>query len=300
MLASGRSRFGSFRGTKWRHEWVRAFCIAIALIQLVMGFALFRQFDWAINGWPLPDVRMTHIFLASIAASIAAPCAWAAWRNELGALRAIGFELMIGVPAVGLYLLGLAADRRERDLAVAGVAALVFGAVWAVIFWWSRQVPLRNSRPLPGVIRASFAGFCAILVVVGGALTAQVDNVFPWTVSPEMSTVIGLIFLSAALLFAWIVAHPEWAYGEMSLTGFLAYDLVLFVPYLDLWRNRNDSATVSSYYGNPSNAVASDGGINELSLAVYLTVLAISAVLAVGMYAWRFAKPPAPLMAHGG
>src|SRR5680860_263630 len=108
MIAFAHVRSGLLHVTDRQIQWVRAFCIAVALIQLTGSIGLYRQSDWAINGWPLPDVRMTYIFLASIAAAIAAPCAWVAWRKELGALRAIGFELMIGVPAVGLYLLGLA------------------------------------------------------------------------------------------------------------------------------------------------------------------------------------------------
>jgi len=293
MLAPGLFRSQPFQVTDRQLRWVRGFCILVALGQVAAGIGLLRQFDWAIGGWPLPDVRMTYIFLASIAASIAAPCAWVAWRNEPGALRAIGFELMIGVPAVGSYLLWLAADRRDRDLAVTGIAALVFGAVWAMIFWWSRQVPLRDSRPLPRLYRASFIVFGGILTVVGGALALQVENVFPWTISPETSTVIRIIFISAALLFGWIVAHPEWVYGEMALTGFLAYDLVLLVPYLDLWRNRGDVSTISSYYGAPSvSSGVSDNGINELSLAVYLTVLVVSAILAIGLYVWGHVKQP--------
>jgi hypothetical protein len=274
---------------------VRAFCIVVAVSQAIGGFGLFRQFDWAINGWPLPDVRMTYIFLASIAAAIGAPCAWVAWRNELGAIRPMAFELMLGLPAVGAYLLWLAADRGHRGFILLGLAALAFGAIWVWLYWWSRQVPMIDARPLPGVFRWGLASLCAVLVVLGGALAFQADNVFPWALSPEISTVIGLIFLSAALLFGWIVAHPAWAFGEMALTSFLAYALVLAGPYLDLWRNRNDVSVVSSYYGDPSDAGGVlDNGINERSLLVYLVVLAFGAGLAIGIFAWgRFRRPAA-------
>jgi hypothetical protein len=298
MIAREHSGFGTSDAHERLHRWVRALCVVLVLVQIPFGIGLYRQAAWATDLWPLPDVRMTYIFLASIVAAIAAPLAWAAWRNELGVLRAIGFELMLGMPAVGLYLLWLASDRREWDLAVVGIMLLVFGAVWAVVAAWAGRVQLVDPRPLPGIIRASFVGFCCILIPVGLALTLQRDDVFPWRLSPANSTVSGLIFLSAALLFAWIVVHPGWAYGEMALTSFLAYDLVLFAPYLDLLRGRNDAATVSSYYGDPG-AAATDNGINELSLTIYLAVLAFSALVAMAMYLWGYVARPVARVATG-
>lgn len=291
MATSGRFRPASFRVTDRQRTLVRAFCVAVAISQAIGGFGFFRQLDWAIDSWPLPDVRMTYIFLASIAAAIGAPCAWAAWRNELAVLRPIGFELMSGLPPLGGYLLWLAIDREDRTLAIAGAAFLGFAIVWALLYLWARHVPLKDARPLPGVFRVCFAGICTLLVVLGGALMFQVDDIFPWTISPEMSTVIGFVFLSAALLFGWIVAHPMWAFGEMALTSFLSYGLVLAGPYLDLWRNRNDEETVTSYYGGASYVVGvGDNGINEGKLLFYLAVLAFGVLLAAGIYAWGFAR----------
>jgi hypothetical protein len=296
---SARFRSGSFRVTDRQRTLVRAFCVAVAVTQGIGGFGLFRRFDWAVNGWPLPDVRMTYVFLASIAAAIGAPCAWVAWRKEFRALRPMGFELMLGLPPVGGYLLWLAADRDSRGFLLLGLAALAFAAIWAWLYWWSRHVPLVDTRPLPGLFRWSLAGLCAILVVLGIALTAQVEDVFPWALAPEISTVIGLIFLSAALLFGWIVAHPAWAFGEMALSSFLAYAAVLAGPYIDLWRNRNDGATVTSYYGAPDVAVgAIDNGVNERSLVAYLAVLAFGACLAIGIFAWGYFHRTSPGKRH--
>jgi hypothetical protein len=278
----------TFSVSERQRGWVRIICIATVLIQIPLGVGLYRQAAWATGLWPLPDVRMTYILLSAIVATTATLLAWAAWRDEPGAVRAIGFELMVATPAIGLYLLWLALDRREGDLTASGVAFIAFGLACAVLGRSVRQVPLADPRPLPDLFRWSFVGFCCVLIPVGVALVLQVEDILPWAVSSENSTVIGLIFLSAAALFIWIIRHPRWAYGEMALTSFFAYDLVLVVPYVDLLRNRNDTATVSSYYGgDPSYAVvAGDNGINERSLAVYLTVLAVSAVLAVGIHVW--------------
>jgi hypothetical protein len=253
----------------------------------VLAVGLYRQVAWATSLWPLPDVRMTYIFLASMAAAIGAPLAWAAWRNELGTLRAIAFGGMIGVPAMGVYLLWLGMDRRDLEITVPGIALIAIGATWAVILMWLRNEPLRDRRPLPGVFRVSFIVIVGILLLVSGYLTLQVEDIFPWTLTPETSTMIGLIFLTAALLFVWVIAHPMWAFGEMALAGFLAYDLVLFFPYVDLVRNRNDATTIADYYGGATYVVAaSDNGINEVTLVIYLGVLAISTILAIGIFVW--------------
>jgi hypothetical protein len=287
MLASTHLQSMSFHLTDRQRAWARVACMAGALMLGVLAVGLYRQVAWATSLWPLPDVRMTYIFLASMAAAIGAPLAWAAWRNELGTLRAIAFGGMIGVPAMGVYLLWLGMDRRDWEITVSGIALIAIGAIWAVILMWLRNEPLRDRRPLPGVFRVSFIVIVGILLLVSGYLTLQVKDIFPWTLAPETSTMIGLIFLTAALLFVWVIAHPMWAFGEMALAGFLAYDLVLFFPYVDLVRNRNDATTIADYYGGATYVVtASENGINEVTLVIYLGVLAISTILAIGIFVW--------------
>lgn len=201
-------------------------------------------------------------------------------------LIAPAINLALATSAIGLYLLWLAFRREDGGLIAPGQAFTAFGTVWVAVGLWAWRVPIRDTRRLPWIVRAIFVGFCALLVVTGIPLLLQTDNIFPWTISPENSTVAGVAFLSAAALFAVIVARPLRIFGEMALASFLAYDLVLAVPYLGLLRNRNDAATVASYYGDPDYAApAGDNGVNELSLAVYLSVLAVSAVVAIVFFA---------------
>lgn len=293
MRAPGFSHSGTVSISSEKRRWIRLFCIAVVLVEIPIGVGFFRQSTWATDLWPLPDVRMTYIFFASIIATTATLFAWAAWRDEPGTLPAIGVVAATATPTIGAYLTWLGLDRGEGHLTAAGITTIALGAATVAFTRWVGRAPIADPRPLPRLIRWSFVGFCAILIPVGIALTFQVEDAFPWNVSPENSTVIGLIFLSAAALFAWIIRHPRWAYGEMALTSFLVYDLVLFGPYLDLMRNRNDTATVASYYGgDPSYAAATDNGINEMGLTVYLAVLAISAIVAIGFYLWGLRPRP--------
>ncbi len=268
---------------------MRAFCIAVVLIQIPVGIGLFRQANWATALWPLPDVRMTYIFLASLVATTATLVIWPVLRDDLGALVAPAINLSLATPSIGLYLLWLAFRRNDGGLVVPGVTFITFGIVWAAIGLWARRVPVRDQRQLPGWVRAVFVGFCAILIPAGVALLIQVDRVFPWDISPENSTVAGVAFLSAAVLFAVIIARPLWIFGEMALASFLAYDVVLAFPYLDFFRNRDDADTVASYYGDVTYApAAGETGVSELSLVIYLAVLAISAVAALAFFAVGF------------
>jgi hypothetical protein len=290
MVTLAHVRSESFEVTDRQKTGVRAMCIAIAVIQLAFALGLYRQAGWATGSWPLADVRMTCIFLAAIAAATAAALIWVAWRNELGALEPVGLDLMVIAPALGSYLLWVGIDRGNRDLVATSALWFAIGVLMAVTYWWSRRVPLVDPRSLPALVRVSFAGFVAILSVVGIALMIR-GNIFPWKLTPETSIMIGFIPIGSAILFGWIAAHPKWAYGEMALTGFLAYDLVLFVPYFELWFSRNDAKTITSYYGLPGgSSSAGDNGVNEVSLVIYLAVLIFTALLAVGMYGWRFAR----------
>lgn len=277
---------GSHLPAERQRAAMRAFCIAVVLIQIPVGIGLFRHAAWATDLWPLPDVRMTSVFLASLVATTATLVIWPVLRDDLGALVAPAINLSLATPAIGLYLLWLALRRDGGGLIAPGITFIAFGVVWAAIGLWARRLPIRDARRLPGWVRVVFIGFCAILIPAGTALLLQVDGVFPWNISPDTSTVAGVAFLSAAALFAVIVARPLWIFGEMALASFLAYDVVLAFPYLDFFRNRDDAATVASYYGDPGYAApAGDNGVNELSLVVYLSVLVLSAIAGVLFFA---------------
>jgi hypothetical protein len=99
-----------------------------------------------------------------------------------------------------------------------------------------------------------------------------------------MSTMFGLVYLSAALLFGWAVANPRWAYGEAAMTAFLGYSLVLAVPYTDLLRDKDDPAAIADYYGGFTTTSNAGDAINMQSLEVYLATLAAGSLLAIWLY----------------
>ncbi len=293
MSTSALPQFSNNDAPANRLSALRWLMVAILAAQVPVGIGLYLDAGWATDLWPLEDVRMTYIFLASIVASTAALIVWPMARDDPGALRAAAFNLSTATPPLGLYLLWLSRDGDNRDLIAPGIAFVLFGLAWTVVGRFLRTIPVRDTRQLPKIVRVVFVGFCVLLIPLGTALLFQVEDIFPWTISPENSTVAGIIFLSAAGLFLFILAHPLWIYGEAGFASFLAYDLVLAVPYLDFYRNRNDEETVASYYGAAYAPPAGDNGVGELSLVIYLSVLAISALAAVAFLAWSFWPRPA-------
>ena len=65
----------------------------------------------------------------------------------------------------------------------------------------------------------------------GIALVAG-TSFLPWPVTDDLSVVVGLFFIGAAAYFAYGVAQPIIGNAFGQLLGFLAYDLVLIVPFV--------------------------------------------------------------------
>ena len=100
------------------------------------------------------------------------------------------------------------------------------------LFVWSRRIPLDLTPPMPTLVRWSFVVFVVGLVIVGGALVVQVPAVIPWAITPQLSVLIGWMFIGAAVYFLYGLLRPSWLNSAGQLLGFLAYDIVLIVPFL--------------------------------------------------------------------
>ena len=131
------------------------------------------------------------------------------------------------------------------------------GSAFAVVA--TRHATWRDPRPMPALVRHSFAAFTLILLVVGTALVCQAD-IFPWTLPAEASVMFGLVYLGAAVYFLYGFLRPRWANAVGQLAGFLAYDLVLIAPFLE-------------HFG-----VAHNG--NLISLVAYIAFVLYSGALA--------------------
>ena len=81
-------------------------------------------------------------------------------------------------------------------------------------------------------VEVNFIIFIVALLIVGGRLVLKVPNSIPWKITPELSVVMGWMFLGAAMYFVYGLLRPSWLNSTGQMIGFLAYDIVLIVPFL--------------------------------------------------------------------
>jgi hypothetical protein len=239
---------------------IRAGLCLSGIAALVLALGFFQSSDWATELWPWEDSPLSFVFLASILAAIALPAMLIGATGELAAIQAGALELSLTYGAVFVYLLTLAGDPGQPELWPYLVA---FGGACAssvAAFAWSRRIPWRDERRMPNLVWVSFGALAMILTAAGAALVVGAD-IFPWDLRSETSVIYGLIFLGAAVFFAYGFLRPRWPNAAPQLVGFLAYDIVLIGPFVDR-------------FGEVS-------GRQLISLIVYTTVLIASGALAI-------------------
>jgi hypothetical protein len=250
---------------------------------VVLTVAFYTRAGWATALWPWPDARMSYVFLASIAAAIAAPAIWIAVTGELAAFAPVWLNTSVVHGGFAAYLSSRAIRHDEPRLLAAATVSATLAVGGVALFRRSQRIPIRDPRPMPRVVRGAFVGFSLLLLAVGIPLVLQVPDIFPWTIAPETSTLFGWIFLGPSLFFAYGVFRPLWAFAAGPLWSFLAYDVVLAIPYVRMFGERSDGAggLYSDFGYGMAGAAASGSDVNETSLAVYLSILGVSAALAL-------------------
>jgi hypothetical protein len=219
--------------------------LLVAAGQAIVALLLFVRAPIATAMWPIPNTgEMTFIFAASILAAAAASMAWAVVFGEPGSLVGIALDYLVITGVLAVYVLSLDTDRGGGPsmFVAAMLASTAFGG-W--MLWWSWRQPLRGALATPRPVVAAFAVFVLALALAGVALVLQVPNVMPWPLTPELSVVSGSMFLGAAGYFGYGIARPRWSNAGGQLAGFLAYDLVLIVPFVTRFGQIYGGSTVS-------------------------------------------------------
>lgn len=232
----------------------------IALLLLSVGF--YFQRPEALALWPWPDGRLSYIFVASILAAIATPVLWMGLNGELAGMRggALDFSMTYFGLSATLILAGVAASELVSMpfYLYFVMISLLFNVL---LFWSTRTLTFQDDRPVPALVRGSFAVFTLLLLAVGVALIMRYPNVFPWPLKPQSSIVFGWIFLGAGMYFLYGLIRPVWGNACGQLIGFLAYDIVLLPPFLQHF------AGVKAEH--------------QLSLYVYTATISFSALLSI-------------------
>ncbi len=229
------------------------------LVILLFAFGFIFRVPLAVAAWPWEDGRYSYLFIGSILAAVSAAALWVGWTGEFGALPAGAFNVFVIALTTSIYFFQLAAQGRA-NMTLYGSLSALSAVISLIAFFWSLRIPLTDERPMPGLVRISFGIFIASLFLAGVALILKAP-IFPWALNPDTSVIFGCVFLGDAFYFLYGMFRPYWHNALGQLLSFLAYDLVLIVPFIGLM-----------------NTVPPD---RMLNLVVYIAVLVYSGVLAM-------------------
>jgi len=212
---------------------MRYFLFFVCIVQFFFTIAFFLQVPFVVNIWPFPGTTpLSFIFISSIFAAAAASTLWVAATENYGALAGIGLDYLIILAPVAILSFQLGASSGNSQMTTYGIVC-VFGALFGLfLFLWSVRFPIDQTLRMPSLVRWSFVIFIVALLIVSSRLILKVPNAIPWKVTPELSVVIGWMFLGAAMYFVYALLRPSWINSAGQLVGFLAYDVVLIVPFL--------------------------------------------------------------------
>jgi hypothetical protein len=230
----------------------------LLILALASGFIF--QNPIATGLWPWPDGRLSYLFIGSILAAVSVAMLWIGWTGEFDVLPAGSLNIFVIAVTAAIYFFRLASQEGRPNLIPFGITAIVMAIASGAAFLWSRRLPVSDSRPTPSLVRISFGIFILSLFLAGSALILGAP-IFPWALNADSSVIFGCIFLGDAFYFLYGLLYPRWHNALGQLLSFLAYDLVLIVPFLSLF------GSVKPEY--------------LLSLVVYVAVLIYSGALAV-------------------
>lgn len=245
------------------HRYFRYLLVALGAAGLLGALAFIMQAPWIAGLWPWPSYgRLSGIFVASILAAAAAPVMWIGLSGELAAITGGALNFLVTYGGMAAYSAGVyLSDTSRGPILLFTLFCAAAAALCLTLLLWARRMAFRDIRPTPRAVRVSFALFIVVLLLAGGSLVLKTQRIFPWSLTVQQSVLYGWIFVGAAFYFLYGVIKPVWGNAVGQLLGFLAYDLVLIVPFL------RHFAVV-----NPDL---------RINLTVYTTVLIYSGLLAI-------------------
>lgn len=222
---------------------IRVLILIGSLLFLALSFGFIFRVPLAQSIWPWEDGRYSYLFVGSILAAISAAAFWIGWTGALSTLPGGALTVFVTAFTTSIYFFQLVSQGRTDMLPYGGLAILS-AVVSLIVFFWSFKIPRKESRPMPKLVKVSFWIFIASLFLAAGALILRVP-IFPWALNPDSSVIFGCIFLGDAFYFLYGIFRPTWHNALGPLLSFLAYDLVLIVPFIGLFPTVDPERSIS-------------------------------------------------------
>jgi hypothetical protein len=215
------------------NRYFRLLIFLICTVQAFFTIAFLLQMPFAVQLWPLPDTTpLSFIFISSIFAAAVAATLWSMLSKEYAALVGIALDYVTIFAPTTILVFQIAGSTGSSALVLFGLLCAGMVLFGLVLILWHIRTPVKDTRPMPGLVRGSFLIFVIALIIAGGALVLKTPNILPWRVTPEFSVMVGWFFLGAAAYFTYGLLRPGWFNTAGQLAGFLAYDVILIVPFL--------------------------------------------------------------------
>lgn len=211
---------------------INALFVGGGILFFILTLGFFLQLPWITSLWPWPDSRLSYIFIAAITAAVGAPMIWIGLSGEFAAARGGAIGLAVAATGTALYLFYLYSREQDLQILITGIIFAIFIVLNLLIYFWSRTIPIRDQREKPIMVEFSFVLFIFVLVLVGSALIRQASRIFPWPIKPQSSVIFGLMFMGAIFYFFTAIRMDHWHSARGQLLGLLAFDIVLFGPFL--------------------------------------------------------------------
>jgi hypothetical protein len=241
---------------------VRVLLCLVSAGQLFAAVGFFFRVPLALNQWPFPgSTPLTTIFVSSFLAAAGVSTLWVAASEAYASLAGIGLNYMAILGPLAVFSFQLSGSANGGGMLVFGVECALGAVMGLASLVWSLRRPMADARATPSLVRFSFAIFVVSLLAAGLELLLRVPNVIPWSITPDLSVVIGWALAGAAAYFGYGLLRPYWVNAAGQLAGFLVYDLVLIVPFIQHFSN-----------------VAPE---HFVSLMIYVAVISYSGLVAV-------------------
>lgn len=243
-------------------NYIRYALLLISMVQVLFAVAFFLQLPFAVSRWPFPGTTpLTFMLVSSIFAAAGASTLWATASRNYGALAGIGLDYVTILVPLSFYSFQISEMNPSSQFLGFGIKCALGVLFGLGLFAWSIRIPIDKDPPMPVLVRWSFAFFIVALLVVSIKLLLGAPNIIPWKITPDLAVVIAWMFIGAAAYFAYGLLRPSWANSVGQLAGFLAYDVVLIVPFL--------------------NRLPSTGPDHRIGMMIYIAVVSYSGLLAL-------------------